>query len=103
MSWSERFGSRLAKQRGSVGDATAGRAGSGLASAVNGVRPLRSRMLDYDHSLLWVVIALLGLGIVMVYSASIAMPNPSSTFPATATRTRRTRAAPSKGCASIWL
>ena len=81
MSWSERFGSRLAGQRGSVGEtATAGRSGgrataSGLASAVNGVRPLRSRMLDYDHSLLWVVIALLGLGIVMVYSASIAMPD----------------------------
>jgi cell division protein FtsW len=77
MSWSERFGSRLAKQRGSAGgESTAGRAtASGLASAVNGVRPLRSRMLDYDHSLLWVVIALLGLGIVMVYSASIAMPD----------------------------
>lgn len=75
MSWSERFGSQLSKQRGSVGDATAGRTASGLASAVNGVRPLRSRMLDYDHSLLWVVIALLGLGIVMVYSASIAMPD----------------------------
>src|SRR5580693_611730 len=75
MSWSERFGSRLAKQRGSVGDASASRTANGLASAVNGVRPLRSRMLDYDHSLLWVVIALLGLGIVMVYSASIAMPD----------------------------
>ena len=75
MSWSERFGSRLSKQRGSVGDASAARTASGLASAVNGVRPLRSRMLDYDHSLLWVVIALLGLGIVMVYSASIAMPD----------------------------
>src|SRR5262249_61731981 len=47
----------------------------GLSSAVNGVRPLRSRMLDYDHSLLWVVVALLGLGVVMVYSASIAMPD----------------------------
>src|ERR1700677_2245284 len=75
MSWSERFGWRLAQQRGSVGDASAARTTSGLASAVNGVRPLRSRMLDYDHSLLWVVIALLGLGIVMVYSASIAMPD----------------------------
>src|ERR1700752_3359380 len=77
MSWSERFGSRLAKQRGSAGgEAMAGRStASGLASAVNGVRPLRSRMLDYDHSLLWVVVALLGLGIVMVYSASITMPD----------------------------
>ena len=79
MSWSERFGSRLTGQRGSVAGASApgaGRgSGGGLASAVNGVRPLRSRMLDYDHSLLWVVVALLGLGIVMVYSASIAMPD----------------------------
>jgi cell division protein FtsW len=80
MSWSERFGSRLAGQRGSVSSGHATSASGrgvtgGLASAVNGVRPLRSRMLDYDHSLLWVVVALLGLGIVMVYSASIAMPD----------------------------
>src|SRR5260370_12103133 len=78
MSWSERFGSRLSGQRGSVGgnSAAPGRsAASGLASAVSGMRPMRSRMLDYDHSLLWVVIALLGLGVVMVYSASIAMPD----------------------------
>ena len=77
MSWSERFGSRLTKQRGSAGGerVSVRAAGSGLASAVNGVKPLRSRMLDYDHSLLWVVIALLGLGVVMVYSASIAMPD----------------------------
>ncbi|MGC2041975.1 MAG: cell division protein FtsW, partial [Paraburkholderia caledonica] len=56
MSWSERFGSR-ATANGDPASATraAGRTGgSGLASAVNGVRPLRSRMLDYDHSLLWV-------------------------------------------------
>ncbi|MBN3758658.1 putative lipid II flippase FtsW [Paraburkholderia sp. Tr-20389] len=82
MSWTERFGSQLGKQRGSVAGHTGGAAASertsrtgGLSSAVNGVRPLRSRMLDYDHSLLWVVVALLGLGIVMVYSASIAMPD----------------------------
>lgn len=59
MSWSERFGSRLAGSRagnGSGDAATTGRSagrasGSGLSSAVNGVRPLRSRMLDYDHSI----------------------------------------------------
>ncbi|WP_233864727.1 putative lipid II flippase FtsW [Paraburkholderia adhaesiva] len=75
MSWSERFGSRLSGQ-GAGGASSKGstRAG-GLASVVNGVRPARSRMLDYDHSLLWAVIALLGLGVVMVYSASIAMPD----------------------------
>ncbi|CAG9244688.1 putative lipid II flippase FtsW [Paraburkholderia unamae] len=77
MSWSERFGARLSREGGGAGGSTNGGAprSSGLASVVNGVRPGRSRMLDYDHSLLWAVIALLGLGVVMVYSASIAMPD----------------------------
>ncbi|MGI4812851.1 MAG: putative lipid II flippase FtsW [Janthinobacterium lividum] len=47
----------------------------GIASSVNAVRPERSRMLEYDHLLMWVTIALLGIGVVMVYSASIAMPD----------------------------
>lgn len=47
----------------------------GLSSAVSGVRPKRSTVLEYDQPLLWVVIGLLGLGLVMVYSASIAMPD----------------------------
>jgi len=76
MSWSERFGTRLSRENGQAGGSSGGGARSGgLASVVNGVRPGRSRMLDYDHSLLWAVIALLGLGVVMVYSASIAMPD----------------------------
>ena len=76
MSWSERFGSREAAGGNGAAAGTSTRTGgSGLASVVNGVRPGRSRMLDYDHSLLWAVIALLGLGVVMVYSASIAMPD----------------------------
>lgn len=85
MSWSERFGSRLSGVLGGSGAASGGASGGasakgsgragGLASVVSGVRPARSRMLDYDHSLLWAVIALLGLGVVMVYSASIAMPD----------------------------
>ncbi|MEX3688216.1 putative lipid II flippase FtsW [Paraburkholderia sp. BR14263] len=76
MSWSERFGARLSRENGQAGGSSSGGARSGgLASVVNGVRPGRSRMLDYDHSLLWAVIALLGLGVVMVYSASIAMPD----------------------------
>jgi cell division protein FtsW len=77
MSWSERFGARLSRE-GSADGGSSGSGGArsgGLASVVNGVRPGRSRMLDYDHSLLWAVIALLGLGVVMVYSASIAMPD----------------------------
>ena len=83
MSWSDWFTSRLPNEGGGSGGAsatprTASRAtarSGGLASVVNGVRPGRSRMLDYDQSLLWAVIALLGLGVVMVYSASIAMPD----------------------------
>lgn len=82
MSWTDRFGSRLMPQReaaaGGKSSKTASVASSGvggLASAVSGLRPMRSRMLDYDYALLWVVIALLGLGVVMVYSASIAMPD----------------------------
>ncbi|WP_296655400.1 putative lipid II flippase FtsW [Paraburkholderia sp.] len=81
MSWSERFGSRFLGERGGQDGASSGTSGgaaaraSGLASVVSGVRPARSRMLDYDHSLVWAVIALLGLGVVMVYSASIAMPD----------------------------
>jgi cell division protein FtsW len=99
MSWSERFGSKLTGQRNAVANDSAAlggraeRSGSvrgiggiggvgarvaeraGISSAVNGVRPTRSSMLDYDYSLLWVTMALLSLGIVMVYSASIAMPD----------------------------
>jgi cell division protein FtsW len=85
MSWSERFGSKVTGQRNAMpsdtlaGRSSAGASGTGtrggISSAVSGVRPARSRMLDYDYSLLWVTIALLGLGVVMVYSASIAMPD----------------------------
>jgi cell division protein FtsW len=46
-----------------------------LNPGLNRIKPTRSTMLEYDHSLVWVVIALLGLGLVMVYSASIAMPD----------------------------
>jgi cell division protein FtsW len=79
MSRAQRIAARLAGCRyavpsDGVGAATPAR-GVGLASAVSGIRPLRSRMRDYDHSLLWVTIALLSLGLVMVYSASIALPD----------------------------
>lgn len=80
MNWFEYFGSRFSRKYGSTSTAavlsTSGE--RGFASIVNsssmhGV--VRSRMCDYDYSLLWVVIALLGFGIVMVYSASIVMPD----------------------------
>ena len=35
----------------------------------------RSRMMDYDQPLVWVVVLLMLLGMVMVYSASISLPD----------------------------
>ena len=35
----------------------------------------RSKMLEYDQALIWVTLALMLFGIVMVYSASIALPD----------------------------
>ena len=82
MSWSDRFGSKLTGQRNAMpGDSLAGRSNSGsgarggISSAVERRAPARSRMLDYDYSLLWVMIRCSASGIVMVYSASIAMPD----------------------------
>jgi cell division protein FtsW len=40
-----------------------------------GSSPLVVRELGFDQSLLWVVVALLSFGLVMVYSASIALPD----------------------------
>jgi cell division protein FtsW len=34
-----------------------------------------TRLLGFDQTLLWVVVALLALGMVMVYSASVALPD----------------------------
>jgi cell division protein FtsW len=59
-----------------VGGRTSRRGGdAATGSGLNRISPTRSKMLDYDHTLMWIVIALLGLGLVMVYSASIAMPD----------------------------
>ena len=65
-----------------------------LAAAVRGLLPARqdaeaipvrewisvdrgqpARLLGFDRTLVWVVIAMLALGLVMVYSASVAMPD----------------------------
>ncbi|VVE45459.1 putative lipid II flippase FtsW [Pandoraea anhela] len=64
----------------------AGFAGAGAATApgaattaanrtLGNIKPTRSRMLEYDHALVWVVISLLSLGLIMVYSASVALPD----------------------------
>lgn len=39
------------------------------------VLPQRSRMMEYDQPLVWVTIILMLFGLVMVYSASIALPD----------------------------
>ena len=62
------------KRSGFIG-ATIGNAWGGLRDAVSGVKPTRSRMMEYDQPLLWVAIVLLALGLVMVHSASIALPD----------------------------
>jgi cell division protein FtsW len=46
-----------------------------LTSSVNAVRPGRTRMLDYDAQLIVASLSLLLFGIVMVYSASVALPD----------------------------
>jgi cell division protein FtsW len=47
----------------------------GLRDATTVVKPTRSRMMEYDQPLLWAVLLLVTLGLVMVYSASIALPD----------------------------
>ncbi len=39
------------------------------------VGPAASRMLEYDQNLVWVVLLLLAFGLVMVYSATVAIPD----------------------------
>ncbi|AVR95542.1 putative lipid II flippase FtsW [Pseudoduganella armeniaca] len=49
-------------------------AGGSTASPID-IRARQSRMMEYDQPLVWVVILLMLLGMVMVYSASIALPD----------------------------
>ena len=46
----------------------------GSLHGVHGIEQ-RSRMMEYDQPLVWVVVLLMLLGMVMVYSASIALPD----------------------------
>ncbi len=39
------------------------------------VGPAASRMLEYDQALVWVIVLLLAFGLVMVYSATVAIPD----------------------------
>ena len=45
------------------------------ADAVNPVRARPSKMMEYDQPLVWVTLLLMLFGMVMVYSASIALPD----------------------------
>jgi cell division protein FtsW len=47
---------------------------SSQAAPVRGVTQ-RSKMMEYDQPLVWVVVLLMLLGMVMVYSASVALPD----------------------------
>ncbi|HZG20469.1 MAG TPA: putative lipid II flippase FtsW [Herbaspirillum sp.] len=54
----------------------AGRARSGRGSASGSIGfEQRSRMMEYDQPLIWVVLLLMLFGMVMVYSASVALPD----------------------------
>ncbi|MDP1893892.1 MAG: putative lipid II flippase FtsW [Hydrogenophaga sp.] len=84
---------RLAKWRGAVASALPRLVGRDLAGALAGgssrdglpvrlsnrtyagTRNVAVRELGFDQPLLWVVVALLAWGLVMVYSASIALPD----------------------------
>ncbi|MCS6765455.1 MAG: putative lipid II flippase FtsW [Candidatus Protistobacter heckmanni] len=46
-----------------------------LSGIHSGPTPSRSKMMEYDQPLMWVVLILLAVGLVMVYSASVALPN----------------------------
>jgi cell division protein FtsW len=49
--------------------------GSSSAATPRGAGGQRSKMMDYDQPLVWVVVLLMLFGMVMVYSASIALPD----------------------------
>ncbi|VVE02449.1 cell division protein FtsW [Pandoraea aquatica] len=66
------------RQAGFAGAGTTNAPGAATTAAnrtLSGIKPTRSRMLEYDHALVWVVISLLSLGLIMVYSASVALPD----------------------------
>jgi cell division protein FtsW len=49
--------------------------GGGAAPTPIDSRARQSKMMEYDQPLVWVVLLLMLLGMVMVYSASIALPD----------------------------
>jgi cell division protein FtsW len=76
MSIASRFGGWMSDLKGAQGQAGSGAMPvrlSGLNFAHAPGSP--GRLLGFDQALVWVAVALLAFGLVMVYSASIAMPD----------------------------
>ncbi|RZI86441.1 MAG: putative lipid II flippase FtsW [Rubrivivax sp.] len=69
MSWLDGLRGLLAARRGGQGEGALP-----VRDRVN-ILAQPSKVMGFDQSLLWVVLALLALGLVMVYSASIALPD----------------------------
>ncbi len=82
-SWGQRLLAampRLGGERGLAGALAGGARGDPLPVRLSsrtyaGTRNVAVRELGFDQPLLWVVVALLAWGLVMVYSASIALPD----------------------------
>ncbi|PSB92396.1 Lipid II flippase FtsW [Candidatus Pandoraea novymonadis] len=71
MSWLKTFFSKKS-QSNFVGN----RKSSSTSKRVTGdIKRTRSYILEYDYALIWTVITLLTLGLIMVYSASVALPD----------------------------
>lgn len=69
------FGSGEASgSRGGARDQTRTSSFGGSLKGISGIEQ-RSRMMEYDQPLVWVVLLLMLFGMVMVYSASIALPD----------------------------
>ena len=62
------FGAKPAAARAGAGGREPGKYGSA-------VEQQRSKMMEYDQPLVWVVLLLMLFGMVMVYSASVALPD----------------------------
>jgi cell division protein FtsW len=71
MSWLGGLRERLSNWRGQSGR---GRSALPVRDRVN-ILAQPSKVMGFDQSLVWVVLSLLALGLIMVYSASIALPD----------------------------
>ena len=66
---------RLARLFGRGGDKSAGGSPIPVRDWINVGSGQPPRLLGFDQALVWVVVGLLALGLVMVYSASVALPD----------------------------